>query len=135
MKVSTLFAAGLLALAAASPAAGAQAQGKAGDSAVRHAAEFHLSRAFLIGTWADDEDCEEGVQLLGDGRYFGEGGVSGIWYLEGDELTLTSENAVTVQVVPIDRDTIGLINADGSLGESRRCDSTEMLQPGPDEMV
>ena len=133
MKALTLFAAGLLALAAVSPAAGAGAQGKAGASAARNAAEFHLSRAFLIGTWADDEECEEGMQLLGDGRFFGEGGVNGIWYLEGDELTLTSENAVTVRVVLIDRDTIGLINSDGSLGESTRCD--QMLQLGPDEMV
>ena len=75
------------------------------------------------------------MELLGDGRFFGEGGVGGIWYLEGDELTLTGENAVTVRVVPIDRDTIGLISPDGSLGESRRCDSSELLQPGPDEMV
>ena len=135
MKVSNLFAAGLLALAAASPAAGAQAQGKTGDSTARNAAEFRLDRAFLIGTWADDEECAQGIALLGDGRFFGADGAGGIWYLEGDELTLTGENAVTVRVVPIDRDTIGLINADGSLGESTRCDGAEMLQPGPDEMV
>lgn len=135
MKVSTLFAAGLLALAAASPAAGAQAQGKTTDGTARNAADFRLDRAFLIGTWADDEECEQGVELLGDGRYFGADGVGGIWYLEGDELTLTGENAVTVRVMRIDRDTIGLINADGSVGQSTRCDSAEMLQLGPDEMV
>jgi len=135
MKALNLFAAGLLALAAASPAAGAQAQGKPGEGAARNATEFRLDRAFLIGTWADDEECEQGVELLGDGRYFNADGVGGIWYLEGDELTLTSENAVTVRVVPIDHDTIGLINSDGSLGESTRCDRAEMLQPGPDEMV
>ena len=134
MRVFTIFAAGILALAAM-PAAAAPAQpGKTGAESAPLADAVSLSRQFMIGTWTDDGDCDHAVEFLGDGRYFA-GGSGGIWQLDGHELTLTSDNILVIQVVPLDEDTIGVIGADGSVGESTRCRQESLPLPGPDETV
>lgn len=133
MKAFNMLA-GLLALAAAAPAAAAEAPGKATESRTWTAREVRLTRTFMLGAWTDSEDCGEAVEFLDDGRFFSGDGVSGIWFLEGDELTLTSDNILTIRIVPIDRDTIGVISPDGSVGQSMRCEP-EALLPGPDDTV
>jgi len=136
MRAINVLAAGLLALASAVPAAAVAAPATPGDGAQLDARQVRLDRSFMIGVWTDNEDCEQAVDFRGDGTFSTLGGASGIWFLEGDELTLTSENILTVQIVPIDHDTIGIVNPDGSLGRSTRCDvATELLLPALDETV
>jgi hypothetical protein len=53
--------------------------------------------------------------------FYGLGGGVGLWNLDGDELTLTGARTATVRVVPVNQDTMTVINADGSLGRSTRC--------------
>lgn len=134
MKTFNILAAGLLALAVPS-AALAQAEGKPGADAGWSAEEFRINRAFLVGAWTDDGDCDHAVEFLGDGRFFGTGGITGIWQLDGHELTITSDDILTVQVVPIDDDTIGVISPDGGLGQSTRCETPINPLPGLDETV
>lgn len=131
MKAINILAAGLALCAA--PAAAAAPRGQGNVDALPGERAQALTRAFLVGAWSDDGDCDHVVELLGDGRYFA-GARGGIWQLDGAELTLTGEEVRIVRIVPIDEDTIGVIAADGSLGESVRC-VPETLLPGPDETV
>jgi len=134
MRGFIILAASALALAA-TPGQAVQAQpGKTGAEGAPLADVVRLSRQFMIGNWTDDGDCDHAVEFLGDGRYFA-GGSGGMWQLDGHELTLTSDNILIVRVVPLDEDTLGVIGADGSVGESTRCDPAETLLPGPDETV
>ncbi|HST37548.1 MAG TPA: hypothetical protein VLK25_13095 [Allosphingosinicella sp.] len=134
MREFTILAMGWLALAAM-PAAAVPAQpDKTGAGSALQANSVPLSRQFMIGTWTDDGDCDHAVEFLGDGRYFA-GGSRGIWQLDGHELTLTSDAILVMQVVPLDEDTIGVIGADGSVGESMRCMQESLPLPGPDETV
>ena len=133
MRGFHILAAGVLASAA--PAAAVPGPlGKPGADHEPVAETIALSRAFLIGAWTDDGDCDHAVEFLGDGRYFS-GNARGIWQLDGHELTLTSDAILVVQLVPLDRDTIGVIGEDGSLGQSTRCAHGAMTLPGADETV
>jgi hypothetical protein len=134
MKAFNILAAGALALAAM-PAAAVPAQlGKPGGESEGLVETVSLSRSFMVGAWTDDGDCDHAVEFLGDGRYFASGS-GGMWQLDGHELTLTSDNILVIQVVPIDHDTIGVIGEDGSVGQSTRCTAVTTPLPGPDETV
>jgi hypothetical protein len=81
-----------------------------------------LDRTFMMGRWADaGEDCGEAIEFTQDGRFVAGNGGTGLWNLEGDRLTMTGRDTATIRIVPIDQDTITVINADGSLGRSTRC--------------
>jgi hypothetical protein len=81
-----------------------------------------LDRTFMMGRWADaGENCGEAIEFTQDGRFVAGNGGTGLWNLEGDRLTMTGRDTATIRVVPIDQDTITVINADGSLGRSTRC--------------
>ena len=130
MKTFGIIAAGVLAFAASS---GAAAPGQLPEASNGLAsAPTALSRSFIVGLWTDDDDCDHAVEFLPDGRYFS-GASRGIWQLDGNELTLTSESILVVRLVPLDEDTIGVIGADGTVGESTRCETADIPAPGPDE--
>ena len=133
MKAFHILAAGALALAA-SPAAASPGQVPGGPYIADglSSGSLALNRSFLIGLWTDDDDCDHAVEFLDDGRYFS-GASAGIWQLDGNELTLTSDNILVIRLVPLDDDTIGVIGADGSVGESTRCETADIPAPGPDE--
>lgn len=135
MKAFNILAAGAVALAASSgSAAPGQMPGKSDSAEGLASAPLSLNRTFLIGLWTDDDDCEHAVEFLGDGRYFS-GSSGGIWQLDGNELTLTSDNILVIRVVPLDDDTIGVLGEDGSVGESTRCQTADIPAPGPDEVA
>jgi len=134
MRGLNFLTAGLLALAAAPAMAAPGQPGKPGTDNDPVVETVALSRAFLIGSWTDDGDCGHAVEFLGDGRYFS-GSAGGIWQLDGHELTLTSDAILIVRLVPLDRNTIGVIGEDGSVGQSTRCPEGTMTLPGPDETV
>lgn len=80
-----------------------------------------VDRAYMLGRWTDDGDCENAVDFGTDGRFLTADGVNGVWNLAGDRLTMTAERTLTVQIVPIDQNSMTVVNADGSLGRSTRC--------------
>jgi len=87
----------------------------AGSSTIR------LDRTFLLGRWTDDNDCDNVIEFNQDGGFVAANGGTGLWNLDGDRLTLTGNQTATLRVVPIDQNTMTVVNADGSLGRSTRC--------------
>jgi hypothetical protein len=81
-----------------------------------------LDRTYLLGRWANyGEDCSEATELTADARYLPPSGGEALWNLDGDRLTITGDRTVTMRIVPVDQNTITVINEDGSLGRSTRC--------------
>jgi len=84
-----------------------------------------LDRAYLLGRWTDDSDCGSEasnlIEFTQDGRFLAANGGTGLWNLDGDELTMTGRETATIRIVPIDQNTMTVVNADGSLGRSTRC--------------
>jgi hypothetical protein len=113
--------------AAAPGADGAGGKLNEGGGAVpaASAGPVQLDRAFLVGRWSDDGDCSADgdtvIEFTGDARFIAADGGTGLWNLDGDELTMTGRDTITVQIVPIDRNTMTVVNADRSLGRSTRC--------------
>ncbi|HEV2817807.1 MAG TPA: hypothetical protein VGW40_11390 [Allosphingosinicella sp.] len=107
---------------AAAPAADAGGKLNEGGGATPAAASgIVLDRAFLVGRWTDVEDCGNAIEFTQDGRFIAANGGTGLWNLEGDELTMSGADTATIRIVPIDRDTITVVNPDRSLGRSTRC--------------
>jgi hypothetical protein len=82
---------------------------------------IRLDRTFLLGRWTDDNDCDNVIEFNQDGGFVAANGGTGLWNLDGDRLTMTGNQTATLRVVPIDQNTMTVINADGSLGRSTRC--------------
>jgi hypothetical protein len=84
-----------------------------------------LDRDYIIGRWTDDGDCSNSGQAAefgADGSFAAANGGGGLWHLDGDRLTMTGPAGTnTLRIVPVDQDTMTVINPDGSLGRSTRC--------------
>lgn len=80
-----------------------------------------LDRAYVTGRWSDKEDCSDAVEFTADGRFVTADGRGGLWNLQGDEMTMSGNGTVTMRIVPIDQNTMTVVNTDGSLGRSTRC--------------
>jgi hypothetical protein len=80
-----------------------------------------LDRAFLMGRWTDDNDCNNVIAFNQDGGFVAANGGTGLWNLDGDWLTLTGNQTARLRIVPIDQNTITVVHTDGSLGRSTRC--------------
>jgi hypothetical protein len=109
---------------ASAPVAGAGLGGKDGDGTVTQASAGGapvLDRAFVTGRWTDKGDCSDAVEFSNDGRFFSANG-AGLWNLEGDELTMSGNaQTITMRIVPIDRNTMTVINQGAAPGRSTRC--------------
>ncbi len=106
----------LLAFAATGPAARAQVvQGEA------PAAGLAVDRNFILGSWSDAGDCSTAIAFTADGLYrTGDG--EGQWTLTGATLTLTGEGgARRLTIIPIDHDTMEVVDEDGEHDRSTRC--------------
>lgn len=79
-----------------------------------------VDRTFMLGRWTDNGDCATALLFTPDGGFVTANGGTGLWQLEGDRLTMTGHDTLTIRVTPIDQNTITVINADGSLGRSTR---------------
>lgn len=110
---------------AAGPGLGGKPDGavQAGSGNLAGGAPSGIDRAYMIGRWSDDDDdCDRAADFFADGRFVPATGPEGLWSLSGDRLSIVSQgNTFTVQLVPIDRDSMTVVNADGSLGQSTRC--------------
>jgi hypothetical protein len=84
-----------------------------------------LDSDFLIGRWTDDDNCSDAVEFAADGVFHTPDGSIGHWSLTGDRLTVTGAGTLTMQIVPVDDDTINVINAQGGEGRSIRCESDD----------
>ena len=80
-----------------------------------------LDRTYVMGRWTDDDDCSNAIEFTQDGRFLAANGGSGLWNLDGAWLTMTGRDTARVRVVPIDQNTMTVVNTDGSLGRSTRC--------------
>lgn len=80
-----------------------------------------LDRAYVTGRWSDKDDCSDAVEFTADGRFVTADGRGGLWNLQGDELTMSGNGTVTMRIVPVDQNTMTVVNTDGSLGRSTRC--------------
>ena len=121
----------------AGPAANQAANGAAGANAVDSAGgkdtgngaapaaaagATQVNRAFLIGRWTDNGDCNNTITFNADGTFTVPGGGSGLWVLDGDSLTFQGgAGNRTARVQAPDSNTIMLIQQDGSIGRSTRC--------------
>jgi hypothetical protein len=109
-------------LAAALLAAPLAAQPAGAEAGPRAAPGIKIDRNFIVGFWSDKSDCTGLIEFLPGGAFVMiDSGDGGAWRLEGDALTLTGTDEATVRLVPISRDELTVVNADGSLGHSRRC--------------
>ena len=115
---------------ASNAAAANSAAAKPGDSAGTQSAAAgstpaaganQVDRAYLVGRWTDDGNCDKAVAFNPDGSFTDAGGGTGLWNLEGNRLTLTGNSTLGFRVVPIDQNTINIVHDDGSLGHSTRC--------------
>ena len=80
-----------------------------------------VDRAYLVGRWTDTGDCDNAVDFAPDGGFVAFDGTAGQWSLAGDRLTVIRDRTLTLQLVPIDRNRMTVVNPDGSLGELSRC--------------
>jgi hypothetical protein len=80
-----------------------------------------LDRTYMMGRWTDDGDCSKVIEFTQDGRFIAANGGTGLWNLDGNQLTMTARDTATIRVSPIDQNTMTVINANGSLGRSTRC--------------
>jgi hypothetical protein len=80
-----------------------------------------LDRNYIAGRWTDDGNCSLAVEFNIDGRFLTHDGSTGLWHLQNDRLTMSGARTLTLTIVPIDQDTMNVVNPDGSLGRSTRC--------------
>ena len=106
---------------AADPGAGLGGKDPVAATPAGSQAQVALDRAYVMGRWTDDGDCDNAVDFLPDGRLVASNGREGLWNLAGDRLTMTVNSTITLQVVPIDQNVMNVVNPDGSLGRSTRC--------------
>ena len=80
-----------------------------------------LNRDYLVGSWTDNGDCADAVAFNANGGFRASNGTVGNWSLSADRVTLTGSSTLVLQMVPVSRDRVLVINPDGSLGKSTRC--------------
>lgn len=103
------------------PAAGEGSKDLAAGATPASSGGVTLDRAYVVGRWTDNGDCSLAAEFAADGRFFANNGTGGLWNLQGDQLTMTGAATLTLQIVPIDQNTMNVVNPDGSLGRSTRC--------------
>jgi hypothetical protein len=80
-----------------------------------------LDRTYIMGRWTDDDDCSKAIEFTQDGRFIAMDGTTGLWNLDGNELTVTGQSTIHFRIAPIDQNVMTVVNDDGSLGRSTRC--------------
>jgi hypothetical protein len=120
-----LAAAALAFTAAASPAPAQTGDVEGGDLFGNAQQALSVDEDFIIGRWTDDGNCGDAVEFAEDGVFHTPEGAVGSWSLDGDRLTVSGSGTLTMRIVPVDDDTIDVINPDGGQGRSTRCDSPD----------
>lgn len=111
------FAGAALVLAAAAAPASAQWS----DGATPDSTGAAVAREYIVGAWTDSGDCAAAVEFAGDGSFVSAEG-EGMWALDGADLVLAGAGGVRrVRVIPVDLDTMEVIDEAGARGRSTRC--------------
>ena len=97
------------------------AQPPAAASQLRPAPGLRVDAAYLIGAWSDREDCTQRTVFHRDGRFVTPDGSSGTWQINGDIVSLSARRVIVIRLVPRSRNETIVVQANGSLGYSRRC--------------
>jgi hypothetical protein len=106
---------------AAASAGGNQSANAATPAAAPASAAPTADNVFLVGCWTDTGDCSNATDFDADGQFRTSNGTSGQWNLAGNRLTPPGVMTPTAQVVAIDRNTLEIVNPEGSRGRSMRC--------------
>jgi len=80
-----------------------------------------LDWSYMVGRWTSDTNDNCGSSFNNDGTFTAQNGARGYWSLTGNQLTLTGNSSLTLRVVPVDANTMTLVNPDGSLVRATRC--------------
>lgn len=77
----------------------------------------------IPGRWTDSGDCSTALEFTADGRVIAANGETGVWQLNGDQLTVISDagEAETVRLTSIDQSAAYSIDAQGTVHSSQRC--------------
>lgn len=121
----------LVALAAAGPAS-AQWNSKRPAGFEARA----IDRGFIVGAWTDSQDCAAAIAFDADGTFVLPDGAEGEWELIGDDLTLSGAGGETrLTVIPLDPDTMEVVDAEGEHGRSTRCAADAQYESGDPSFV
>lgn len=94
---------------------------RGGDRAARLPLDrTRLDAAYLTGRWTDTT-CDAAVSFLAGGEFRTGAGASGRWTLSGDRVTLAAASTLVLQIVPVDKNRMLVVNPGGNLGYSTRC--------------
>ncbi len=113
--ITMVLATGLL------PATAATAQTSVPAPRLEPRPGLRVDANYLAGVWSDREDCAQGIRFLRDGRFINPDGTSGTWRLDGDRLNLAASRTISIRLVPRGPDETIVVQANGTLGYSRRC--------------
>jgi len=81
-----------------------------------------IDASLVVGRWTDTGDCANAVEYTADGRIVAPDGSTGLWQLNGNQLTMTGPNGSrTMQITSIDQSAAYAVNPDGSVEASQRC--------------
>ncbi len=81
-----------------------------------------IDAGLVVGRWTDTGDCAAALEYTADGRVVAPDGSTGLWQLNGDQLTVTGPNgSQTVRITSIDQSAAYAVNPDGSVIASQRC--------------
>jgi hypothetical protein len=105
----------------AAPAADASGGKDPASATPASSGAVNLDRTYVMGRWTDDGNCGNAIEFTQDGRFITASGGGGLWNLDGDRLTMTGRATATIRIVPVDQNTMTVVNTDGSLGRSTRC--------------
>ncbi|HEY5710558.1 MAG TPA: hypothetical protein VIT38_01585 [Allosphingosinicella sp.] len=121
--------------AAGSPAFAQTGDVEGGDMFGNAQQALSVDEEFLIGRWTDDGNCGDAVEFAEDGVFHTPEGAVGSWSLNGDRLTVSGTGTLTMRIVPVDDDTIDVINPDGGQGRSTRCEAADDVIGGTPLLV
>jgi len=81
-----------------------------------------IDPALVPGRWTDTGDCADALEYTADGRVIAPDGATGLWRLEGDQLTVTAAGGTqTVRITSLDQSAAYAVSPDGTVQSSQRC--------------
>ena len=81
-----------------------------------------VSRSWFAGSWTDSGDCADAGRFAGNGTYLLADGTRGMWNIQDGRLVVQHAGGRSaLQLRRVDKDTVELVNQDGSVGRSTRC--------------
>jgi hypothetical protein len=81
-----------------------------------------VTRGWFAGSWTDSGDCADAGHFATNGTYLLADGTRGMWNIQDGRLVVQhAAGRSALQLRRVDKDTVELVNEDGSVGRSTRC--------------